>query len=37
MKKEQIYILEGELREEIIWLYHSTPVERYVMRALKRE
>ena len=27
MKKGQIYILEEELREEVIQLYHDTPVE----------
>jgi len=26
MKEERIYIPEGELREEIIRLYHNTPV-----------
>ena len=27
MKKEYIYILEGELRGEVVHLYHNTPVE----------
>jgi len=27
MKEEKIYVPEGELREEIIQLYHDTPVE----------
>jgi len=26
MKEERIYVLEGELREEIIRLHHDTPV-----------
>jgi len=32
MKKEQIYVLEGELREEIIQLHHSTLVKRHGRR-----
>jgi len=27
MKEGRIYVLEGELREEIICLYHNIPVE----------
>jgi len=26
LKKERIYVLEGDLRREIIQLYHDTPV-----------
>jgi len=26
MKEGQIYMPEGELRREVIWLHHSTPV-----------
>ena len=27
MKEEQIYVPEEELRREVIWLYHNTPVK----------
>jgi len=26
MKEERVYVLEGELRREVIWLHHNTPV-----------
>jgi len=29
MKEERIYVLEGELRGEIIQLYHDTPIEEH--------
>ena len=29
MKEERIYVLEGELREEIIQLYHDIPIEEH--------
>ena len=32
IKKGQIYVLEGELREEVIWLYHNTLVEGHSRR-----
>ena len=32
MKKEYIYIPEGELREEVVCLHHDTPVERHGRR-----
>jgi len=32
MKEGQIYVLEGELRGEVIWLYHDTPVRGYGRR-----
>ena len=27
MKERQIYVLEGELRGKVIWLYHNILVE----------
>jgi len=32
MKKEYIYIPEGELREEVVCLHHNTPVKRHGRR-----
>ena len=32
MKKEYIYIPEGELREEVVCLHHDTPVKRHGRR-----
>jgi len=32
MKERQIYVPEGELREEVIQLHHDTPVEEYGRR-----
>ena len=29
MKEGQIYVLEGELRGEVIWLYYNILVEGY--------
>ena len=26
MKEERVYVPEGELRREVIWLHHDTPV-----------
>jgi len=26
MKEERVYVPEGELRREVIWLHHNTPV-----------
>jgi len=29
LKEGRIYVPEGELRGEVIWLYHNTPVGEY--------
>jgi len=32
MKEGRVYMLEEELRREVIWLYHNTPVEEHGRR-----